>query len=64
MAFAVLLFGLLAWRAARRTHSDLRLEMNVQPSVTAGAGTSNIRVLLMELIPVPALTEPPRNYGV
>lgn len=38
------------------TLSNLRLVMNVTPSVVAGAGTSNIRVALLELERVPGLT--------
>jgi hypothetical protein len=44
--------------------SNLRAVMNVQPSVTANAGTSTIRILLGELEAVPGLTMPPRGYQV
>jgi len=39
--------------------ANFRLEMNVQPSVVVGAGVSTIRVLALELISVPGLTNPP-----
>jgi hypothetical protein len=40
--------------------ANFRAELNALPSVTAGAGTSTVRALLLELVPVPGLTEAPR----
>lgn len=39
--------------------SNWRIEATVTPSVTVGAGTSNIRVMSLELVAVPGLTNPP-----
>lgn len=39
--------------------ANFRLDLDCQPSVVAGAGTSIVRVLLLELVAVPGLTVPP-----
>jgi hypothetical protein len=44
--------------------SNLRAVMNVQPSVTPGAGTSVVRLLLLELEHVEGLTVPPKGFAI
>lgn len=46
------------------TLSNLRMVMNVQPSVTAGAGNSIVRLLLLELERVEGLTVPNVNFQI